>query len=190
MAVKFPNRTKYSVSEFMRDLKKIDPTPSVTYEVASNLIYYQWSCCEQTLGSDHPITKHFAELMDFMQQGYENQLVRGEFWRAADTPNAAINAALKDCPEEFLSYEFERPAEYILGLLERAAKLRQAELKQHKRVEKAIRARIKEEPKDPNLWNELRLTQWILGKYSDASTSFKTARDLGWEISSCTLVGL
>ncbi len=186
----FSPRKKYTVKTVFTDLKKINPTPKVTYEIGNRLVYYQWNICCQTLGSDHPISVNFSELLDFLQKGYEAQLVAGEFWKASDTPNSAINNFLKDRPDELLNYEYERPSEYIHNLLIEFEKTRKAEIKEYKKIEKGLRKMIKETPENPGLWNQLRLVLWIIEKYSDASKAFKNAQKFGWNSEETTLVAM
>lgn len=190
LEVSFPKRKMYSVKDVLNDLKKIDATPSITYDIGNQLIYYQWSCCKDSLGEDHPIAKNMSDLLEFMQSGYEQMLVRGDFWRTSDTPNAAFNSFLKGRPDEFISYVFEREPEYILGLLERAAHMRDAEIKKHKAIAAKLRKMIKDSSDDPDLWNELRLVLWIIGDYKKASEAFKSAQSLGWTGSVSTVVGI
>ncbi|MHA1906192.1 MAG: hypothetical protein ACW98Y_02770 [Candidatus Thorarchaeota archaeon] len=186
----FSVRKKYTVKSVFTDLKKINPTPKVTYEIGNRLVYYQWNVCCQTLGTDHPISINFGELLKFLQEGYEAQLVGGEFWKTADTPNAAINSFLKNRPDDFLNYVYERPADYIHGLLVEFAKTRKAEIKKYKKIEKGLRKMIKEAPEDPDLWNQMRLVLWIIEKYSDASSAFKTAQKFGWNPEVTSLVAM
>ncbi|MFW9932962.1 MAG: hypothetical protein ACFFDR_09930 [Candidatus Thorarchaeota archaeon] len=186
----FQKRKKYTVKDVVNDLKKMDATPSIAYDIGNQLVYYQWTCCGQTLGNDHPITVHFKEFLDFLQDEYEKMLVRGDFWRTNDTPNAAFNQFLKEKPEEFLDFEFERSPEYIYDLLIRASKGKESEIKKYKIVKKNVKKLIKDNPEDADLWNELRLVHWILGEYKESSTAFKTARDHGWTGAISSVVGL
>ena len=185
-----PVRDFYAVKDLMNDLKKIDPTPSVLDIIGSQLIYFEWSQAEQLLGDDNPITVQFAAILEFMQGGYEKLLVEGEFWRAKDTPRAALNQLTKGVPSEFLSYKLERDAEYIRNLLKSILKLRQEEIEEYKGIEKGVRKEIKENPEDPDLWNKLRLLLWILGKYPESSEAFRKAKKFGWDKSSSHLVAL
>ena len=187
---KFPNRDKYAVKDIMRDIKKIEPSPSILYDFGSKLVYTQWTTCQSSLGADHPVTTNFYDLMEFMQREYEGQLVGGELWRVADTPTAAINHFLKNRPDEFLSYVFDRSPDYIRTLLEEADKARKAEIKEYKRFVKFVKREVKASPDDPNLHNKLRLLLWLAGKYSEASASFKKAKKLGWIQDESRLVSL
>ncbi len=125
-----------------------------------------------------------------MQNGYEAQLVRGEFWRAADTPNAALNTFLKTRPDDFLNYVYERPPEYIHGVLVEAAKLRVKEIKKYRKIMKGLRKMIKESHEDSDLWNQLRLVLWIIEDYKDASSAFKNAQKFGWSSEETSLVAM
>jgi len=188
--VSFQKRKKYTVKDLVSDLKKIDATPSIAYDIGNQLIYYQWTCCGQTLGSDHPITSYFKEFLDFLQNEYESMLVRGDFWRTNDTPNSAFNQFLKDKPDEFINYELERSPEYIYALLSASSKRRNDEIKKHKAIKKNLKNLLKDNPEDADLWNEFRLVLWIIGEYKESSSAFKNARDHGWTGSVSTVVGL
>ncbi|TET12315.1 MAG: hypothetical protein E3J82_04705 [Candidatus Thorarchaeota archaeon] len=174
----------------MSDLKKIGATPSVTDFIGSQCIYNEWNLCERDLGDDHPVTSHLAELLDFMQNGYERQLVIGEFWRTKDTPAAAINAALRGRPTEFLTHILDRPADYIYSLLGQAVASRKSELDEYKRFESGIRAELKADPDNCHLWNKLRLLLWLLGQYKESSEAFQKAKRLGWDASNAEFVAL
>ncbi|MBN2229484.1 MAG: hypothetical protein JW779_07790 [Candidatus Thorarchaeota archaeon] len=190
MALQLPTRKKYAVKDVMNDLKKIGPTPSQLSEIGSKLIYYEWSCCENLLGDDHPVTVNLSDTLQFMEHGYEELLVTGELWRIKDTPQGAINDFLRGRPKEFLEYTLDRSADYIRGLLESVADERRDEIKQYKKMESAVKREIKESPKDPEVWNKLRLLLWIVGKYSEASEAFKTAKSLGWSKETSAIVAL
>ena len=183
-------RKEYAVKSLMSDLKKIGATPSVTDFIGSQCIYNEWSICERDLGDDHPVTNHLAELLDFMQHGYETQLVSGEFWRTKDTPAAAINAALRGRPTEFLTHVINRPAVYIYGLLEQAATSRKNELDEYKKIESGVRTELESDPDNPHLWNKIRLILWLLGQYKESSEAFRKAKRLGWDASSAKFVAL
>lgn len=188
--MQLPKRTKYAIKDVMNDLKKISPTPSIMEELGSKLIYYEWTCCEGLLSSDHPVTTNLRDLLDFMENEYEHQLVVGELWRVADTPQSAINTFLKGRSKEFLEYTLERSPDYIHDLLTAVANARKQEIKQYKQLEKNVRKEIKEDPKNPELWNKLRLLLWITEKYKEAAEAFKTAKSLGWTPEQSKLVAL
>jgi tetratricopeptide (TPR) repeat protein len=183
-------RKKYTVKSLMSDLKKMGATPSVTDLIGAQCIYYEWALCERDLGDDHPVTSHLAELLDFMQHGYETQLVNGEFWRTKDTPAAAINAALRGRPTEFLTHILDRPADYVYGLLEQAIASRKSELDEYAKIESGIRTELEADPDNPHLWNKLRLLLWLLGQYKGSSEAFQKAKRLGWDASSAEFVAL
>ena len=188
--VRFTSRESYTVKSLMSDLKKINPSPSILHKIGTHLIYTQWTQCNQLLGNDHLVSTNFDEMLRFMKGGYEDQLVSGELWRVADTPTSAINRFLKGRPKEFLSYVIERPVDYIRGLLEDADKSRKAEIKQFKKVLKFVKKEIKASPDDPMLYNKMRLLLWIIEKYAESSTAFKTAKKLGWNVEESKLVAL
>ncbi len=188
--MELPKRKQYAIKDVMNDLKKIGPTPSIMEEMGSKLIYYEWSCCENLLSSDHPVTSNLRDLLDFMENIYELQLVTGELWRVADTPQSAINAFLKGRSKEFLEYKLERSPDYIYDLLLSAAKLRKDEISQYKNLEKNVRKEIKEDSENPELWNKLRLLLWITENYREATEAFKKAKDLGWSAEKSKLVAL
>ncbi|OLS30320.1 MAG: hypothetical protein ThorAB25_10780 [Candidatus Thorarchaeota archaeon AB_25] len=190
MAAKLPKRKLYTVKDLMNDLKKIDATPSVLYSVGSELVYRELDWCRKTLGDDHLVTQNLVALMDFMQHDYESQLVTGELWKVKDTPKSAINAFMRDRPEEFQSHCIGILSEQIQEVLQNADKSRREEKKQYKKLEKRVRAELKADKKNPNLWNKLRVLLWILGKHNESSEAFKTAKDLGWSIESSTLVAI
>jgi hypothetical protein len=185
-----PVRKKYAVKDIMTDLKKIGPSPSSLNEIGSKLIYYEWSCSEQNLGNEHPITVNLSETLSFMEHGFEKMLIEGEIWRAKDTPQAAINQFLKDRPSEFLEYILDRPVDYIRSLLKSVDSSRKDEIKQYKHMEKGVRQEIQDDPKNPELWNKLRLLLWIIENYSEASEAFKTAKSFGWTKEKSAIVAL
>jgi tetratricopeptide (TPR) repeat protein len=190
ITLQLPTRKKYVVKDVMNDLKKIGPSPSILSEIGSKLVYYEWSCCKNILGIDHPITMHFNETLDFMEHGFEQSLVEGELHRAKDTPQAAINDFLKGRPDEFLNHTLERPVEYIRNLLESIVSARQEELKYYTQMESVVRQEIEVDSKNPELWNKLRLLLWITGKYNEASEAFKAAISLGWTKETSAIVAL
>ena len=183
-------RKRYAVKDVMNDLKKIGPSPGLLCEIGSKLIYFEWSSCENLLGTDHPVTVHLREALDFMEHGYERLLVEGELWRIKDTPQTAINNFLKGRPTEFLDYPLDRPVEYIRSLLESVAAARQEEVKHYKQMEAGIRQEIEADSKNPQLWNKLRLLLWMIGDYNEASEAFKTAKSLGWSKEKSAIVAL
>ncbi|MHA2069336.1 MAG: hypothetical protein ACXABY_33670 [Candidatus Thorarchaeota archaeon] len=189
-SAKLSKRKKYTVKNLITDLKKIGCTPRVLDNLGREIVYYEWSQAQHLLGEDHPVTLHLETLLEFMQGGCEKQLVNGELWRAADTPQAALNTAIRGAPAEFLSYQFVRPSDHIHGVLAAAKKERKIELKTYKQIEKGVRKEIKEDPENPDLWNKLRLLLWILGKHKESSEAFKKAKQLGWDSSTSAFVAL
>lgn len=190
MAAKLSKRKQYTIKDLLNDLKKINATPSITYDIGAELIYRELDWCQKTLGEDNSITTNLRDLIEFMQNGYEKKLVTGELWRVKDTPKAAINEFIRDCPEEFLKYPVGILSEQIIDILEKAANSRKLEIARYKKLVKNVRKEIKEDKKNPDLWNKLRLTLWIVGKYSESSEAFKTAKELGWTVETNTLVAL
>ena len=185
-----PKRKQYAIKDVMNDLKKIGPTPSIMEEVGSKLIYYELTCCENLQSSDHPVTSDLRDLLDFMENIYEQQLVNGELWRVADTPQSAINEFLKGRSKEFLEYKLERSPDYVYDLLKSMVKSRKEEIKQYKQLEKNVRKEIKENSNNPELWNKLRLLLWITENYKEAAEAFKKAKELGWSVEKSKLVAL
>jgi hypothetical protein len=190
LATKLPKRKSYTVKELMSDLKKLDATPSVLYNVGTELVYRELDWCRKTLGDDDFVTQNLAVLMEFMQHDYENQLVTGELWRVKDTTKSAINAFMREKPDEFLNYCIGIPSAQIQEVLKKADESRRLEKKKYKKLEKRVRAEIKADKKNPNLWNKLRLLLWVLGKYNESSEAFKTAKDLGWSVESSSIVAM
>jgi hypothetical protein len=190
LAAKLPKRNLYTVKDLMNDLKKLDATPSVLYNVGAELVYRELDWCRKTLGDDHLVTQNLVALVDFMQHDYENQLVSGKLWAVKDTPKSAINNFLRDRPEEFMTHPIGILSEQIQDVLKKADESRRLEKKQYKKLEKRVRAEIKADKKNPDLWNKLRVLLWILGKYNESSEAFKTAKELGWSVESSTLVAI
>ena len=190
VAVKLTKRKQYTIKDLLNDLKKIEATPSVLYNVGSELVYRELDWCQKTLGEDHNITTNLKDLKEFMMSGYEEQLVTGELWRVKDTPKAAINAFIRGRSDEFLKYPVGILSDQIHDTLRKAADSRKFEIKQFKKMVKIVRREIKENKDSPNLWNKLRLVLWIVGKYNESSEAFKTAKQLGWTVESSTLVAI
>jgi hypothetical protein len=187
---KFPERKLYTVKDLMNDLKKLDATPSVLYSVGCELVYRELDWCMKTLGDDHPVTKNLQELMQFMQNDYEKQLVSGELWRVKDTPKSAINDFMRDRPDEFVNHPIGILSQQIQDILKKADESRRLEKKEYRKMVKRVKAEIKDDKKNPDLWNQLRVLLWITGKYSEASQAMKTAKEFGWSPESSTLVAL
>ncbi len=188
--VKLPKRTEYTMATLMRDVMKIGATPSVVSRIATEVIYYEWTCCLNTLGPDHALTNGLERLMKYFQEEYEQELLEGKLWRVKDTPRAAINAALKTLPPEVLEYTLCRDPQYIHDILESVRADREEEIKRYKMIEKQLRKEIDESPESPDLHNQLRLTLWLLDRYRDATDAFKKAKELGWSPDSSLVVAL
>lgn len=183
-------RKSYTVKHLIADLKKIGCTPSVLDIVGREVVYFEWTQARDNLGPDHPVTAQMESLLEFMRGGCEKMLIEGELYRAADTPTAAINSAIKGAPKEFLSYRLIRSSEHIKKALEQAMDERKREKKKYKEIEKGVRAEIKSNPDNPDLWNQLRLLLWLAGKYKDSSEAFKKAKKLGWSSEDSDYVAL
>lgn len=188
--VKLSAREKYRVKDVIADLKKIAPTPSITYKIGSQLIYYEYNICQQTLGAEDNVTSCLAKLLHFMQHDYERQLIEGELYKTSDTPRAALNRVAKEMTPETLKHVINRPADYIHGLLESAYETRRKEIARFKALEKAAQLEVKENPENSDAWNKLRLLLWIIGRYKEASQAFQKAKRLGWDPATSPIVGL
>jgi hypothetical protein len=189
-STKLTKRKKYSVKNLVADLKKIGCSPRVLDNIGREVVYFEWTQAQHLLGEDHPVTTHLESLLKFMQGGCERKLVDGELWRAADTPQAALNSAIRGAPAEFLSYQFVRSPDHIHGVLEAAKKERKMEIKAFKQIEKGVRREIKADPDNPDLWNKLRLVLWLVGKHKESSQAFKKAKKLGWDSTTSAFVAL
>jgi hypothetical protein len=187
-STKLPDRKKYTVKTLMTDLKKINPTPSVLRRIGTEIIYYEWTSADRLLGSDHPVTVNFSELLEFTENGYEQELIQGKLWRLKDTPKSSLNAFLTGRPTEFMTYILDRPASYVKQVLDLAITDSKTEQKQLKRYEKVIRQAIKQNPDDPDTWNRLRMILWLMGKYKDATHAYRKAKGLGWNPETSKLV--
>jgi tetratricopeptide (TPR) repeat protein len=183
-------RKKYRVKDVLTDLKKIDPTPSVTYRIGSELVYYEWNCCIREKGPESDVTVGLGTLLNFMQYDYERQVLEGDLYKTTDTTGAAMNRAVKQLSKEALAHVFSRPPKYIHGVLLTAKKLRKIEAKRYKSMLKSAKAETKAHPEDPNAWYKLRLLLWIIGKYKEASEAFRKAKKLGWDTSITSVVAL
>jgi len=187
---KLPRRDTYNIKTLLNDLKKLRLTPNLLYTVGTEVIYFEWQQALENLGADDEVVGHLKELLDFLQQDYEKRLVRGEIRREEDTPNAVINTFLKETPIEFQSYRLERSGEFISGVLRAAQVTNERDIARYKIIEGKLMKRLEENPSDSELWNELRLVLWILGRYEEASTAHKKAKKLGWEPSKSKTIGV
>ena len=187
---KLTKRKNYTIKTLVTDLKKIGPTPGSLYDVGTELIYYELSRCEQYYGYDHELTQSFQEMLDFMQRGFEEQLVNGEIWRAKDTPQSILGKLLTGKPAAFLKYHLGRPPEFVFEVLKRVKNERKKEIKEYKAMKKGVKKELKGDPENPHLWNKLHLILWILGEFTEASKAFQKAKKLGWDSESSKLVSL
>jgi len=187
---RLPIRDAYTVKSLLSDLKKLKLTPNTLYTVGTEILYYEWKEALDDLGENDEVTIHLEELMNFMQATYERRLIQGELRREKDTPNEAINAFLKETPIEFQSYVLKKQGPFIQGVLQAMHTQNEREMAHHKRTEKGIRDELEKHPKDPELWNQLRLTLWILGNYEEASDAYKKAKKLGWDKTKSKTVGI
>ncbi len=181
MEVRLKQRKSYRVRDVIEDLKKIGATPSVTYDVGTNLVYFEYNCCERGRGLDDPITFHMKEFLDFLQHDYERQLLQGEISKTSDTPRTIFTRFAKGRPNEFMNFVFNRQPDYVFSVLRTTLKERKKEIKEYKKYEKAAKAEVKANPEDPDAWYKLRLVLWIIGKYKEASEAFQKAKRLGWK---------
>ena len=187
---KLPKRKKYTVKTLMTDLKKINPTPNILRTIGTEIIYYEWTSADRLLGSDHPVTINFNELLEYTESGYQEELVQGKLWRVNDTPKSSLNSFLTGRPNEFLTYILDRPPDYVKRVLDSALEELKREKKRLKRYEKVIRQTIKQKPEDPDSWNRLRLILWLMGKYKEATKAYRQAKGFGWDPESSKLVGV
>ncbi|MFW9944570.1 MAG: hypothetical protein ACFFB7_06190 [Candidatus Sifarchaeia archaeon] len=178
---KLPIRDTYTVKTLLGDLKRIRLTPGALYTVGSEVIYFEWKQAVEDFGEEDQVAVYLSELLEFMQSSYENRLVQGDIHRKKDTPAATINSFLKDTPVDFQSYVLQRPGEFISGVLRAVRVQSDREIQRYSRMEIGLKQELERRPKDPELWNQLRLALWILGRYDEASEAFKKAKKLGWD---------
>jgi tetratricopeptide (TPR) repeat protein len=187
---RIPTRSAYTVKNLLSDIKKLKLTPSTLYTIGTEILYYEWTEALEDLGKNDEVTVYLEELLNFMQTDYERRLLQGELRREKDTPNEAINSFIKETPIEFQSYVLKRPGPFIQGVLQAMYTRSEREIERHRRAEQGIRRDLEKNPKDAELWNQLRLTLWVLGKYDEASEAYKKAKKLGWEKSKSRTVGI
>ena len=188
--VKLTKRDTYTVKTLLNDLKKLKLTPNSLYIVGNEVLYYEWTEATNSLGADDQITAYLQELLSFMEREYEERLIDGDIRREDDTIGATFTGYLKDTPSEFQSYSLERSGEYIRGVLMAAQSQSMRDLQRYAKIEQALQKRIKDNPKNPDLWNELRIALWIQGKYDDASEAYKKAKKFGWDRRKSETVGV
>ncbi|MGD9397012.1 MAG: hypothetical protein PVJ05_11335 [Candidatus Thorarchaeota archaeon] len=187
---RIPMRSVYTVKNLLNDLKKLKLTPSTLYTVGTDLIYFEWDQAREELGEQDEVTIHLEELLSFMQTEYERRLLHGELRREKDTPNEAINTFLKETPIEFQSYVLKRPGPFVQGVLHAIFTQSEREMDRYKRTEVGLRKDLERQPKNPELWNQLRLVLWVLGNYEEASDAYKKAKKLGWDKTKSKTVGV
>ncbi|RDE12576.1 MAG: hypothetical protein C4K47_07505 [Candidatus Thorarchaeota archaeon] len=188
--LKLPTRESYSVGSLIEDLKVVEPTPSSLYKIGSEVVYFEWTCCKDNLGEGSSVTSGLSQLLEFMQGGYEQRLVKGELWRATDTPKTAIGQFAKTLPGELMDYVLGRPVDYIQNVLQSAYEQQLHDMKDYERLEEGVRREIDASPNDSDLYNKLRLLLWILGRYKESSQAFRVAKKLGWNPETSKLVAL
>ena len=189
-ASRIPTRSAYTVKSLLGDLKKLKLTPSTLYTVGTEVIYYEWKEAQENLGNDDEVTIHLQELLNFMQTDYERRLIQGDLRREKDTPNEAINSFLKETPIEFQSYVLSRPGLFIQGVLQAMQTQSKRDLDRYRKTEAGLRKDLEKHPNDPELWNQLRLVLWVMGKYEEASEAYKKAKKSGWDKKKSKTVGI
>jgi hypothetical protein len=188
--LKLPSREKYSVGDLLEDLKIFEPTPLSLNKIGSEVVYYEWTCCKDRLGEENSVPKGLSQLLNFMQGGYEEKLLRGDLWRTTDTPKAAIAQLQRELPAEIMAYTLDRPVDYIQSVLQSAYSQQLNDLRNYERLEEGVRTEIKDAPDDADLYNKLRLLLWVLGRYKESSQAFRVAKKLGWKPDNSKLVAL
>lgn len=188
--LKLPSREKYSVGDLLDDLKTFEPTPTILYKIGSEVVYFEWTCCKDKLDEKDPVANGLSQLLEFMQTGYEERLVKGDLWKTTDTPKTVITQFQKTLPSELVDYVLERPVGYIQSVLQSAYTQQLHDIKDYERLEEGVRSEIKDSPNDPDLYNKLRLLLWVLGRYKESSQAFRIAKKLGWRQENSKLVGL
>ncbi|MFW9919494.1 MAG: hypothetical protein ACFFED_07830 [Candidatus Thorarchaeota archaeon] len=188
--VKLTKRDTYTVKTLLNDLKKLRLTPNSLYIVGNEVLYFEWTEAVNNLGREDPIAAYLQELLTFMESDYEDRLVEGDIRREDDTIGATFTSYLKDTPSEFQSYTLERSGEFIRGVLMAAQSQSMRDLHRYAKIEQSLRKRLEEKPKDPDLWNEMRIALWIQGKYEEASEAHKKAKKLGWDRRKSKTVGV
>jgi hypothetical protein len=129
-------------------------------------------------------------ILDFVQHGYEESLVRGDIHKARDTPLTAINELIKTVPAETLDHVFSRPGDYIRGILESVRAERIREIERYGQIENGVRQELERSPNDAGAYNKLRILLWVLGRHKEAAEAFQSARRLGWTSSNSDLVAV
>ncbi len=185
-----PDRDSYTVMDILSDLKLMEATPAITYQVACDIFYYERRCCSDALGEDAVLAQDLARIIDFMQNDYERMLVEARLHEARDTPEAAIENLEDELSDETKNYQLIHSADQVRRALQSAKESRMREIEQYKEIEKRIRKQIKDEPKNPDLYNQLRLLLWIQGRYRAAKNAYVKATKSGWTPETNKLVAL
>ncbi|TFG09645.1 hypothetical protein EU538_04345 [Candidatus Thorarchaeota archaeon] len=188
--ISLPDRDSYTIMDILSDLKLIEATPTITYQVACDIFYYELRHCSDELGGDATVTQELKHIIDFMQNDYERMLVEAELHEARHKPKAAIETLEKSLSEDIKNYELIHSAEQVRKALHSAKEARMKEIEQYKKIEEGIRREIKETPDDPNLYNQLRLLLWIQGRYRAAKNAYVKATKRGWTPETSKLVAL
>ncbi len=188
--ISLPERESYMVMDILSDLKLIEATPTVTYQVACDIFYYELRCCRDELGDDATISQDLQHIIDFMQNDYEHMLVTAKLHEARHKPKAAIENLENGLSDETKNYQLIHSSDQVWRALQSAQEARMREIKQYKMMEKGIRKQIEEEPKDPDLYNQLRLLLWIQGRYRAAKNAYVKATKWGWTPETSKLVAL
>ncbi|TFF91815.1 hypothetical protein EU545_02865 [Candidatus Thorarchaeota archaeon] len=188
--ITLPARDSYTVEDVLSDLKLIHATPMTTYQVACDIFYYELRCCSEELGEDDTITQEIKRIIDFMQNDYEKMLVEAELHEARHKPKAALGGLEEELSEETKTHELVHSTEHIYRSLQSAKEARIKEVERYKRIEKGIRRELKEDPDDPDLYNQLRLLLWIQGRYRAAKNAYVKATERGWNPENSKLVAL
>jgi len=189
-SVKLPRRRSYSLKQLLQDVMMIHPSPGVLQRLGSEVIYSEWSFAQNGLGADHPVTRGLAKVLSFMEEEYERQLLEGELSAPTDTPRAALTTLLKSLPKETRDYKLLRDPAYIHQVLTEVLEERKRELERCRQIEAGLRREVKENPDDPDIYNQLRIVLWLMGEYEDASKTFERAKELGWSPEKSALVAL
>ncbi|MBD3407888.1 MAG: hypothetical protein GF411_17340 [Candidatus Lokiarchaeota archaeon] len=180
----------YTLADLIEEIKEIEPTPRALFTIGRELIYHEILFCKRNLGEEHEITRNFTDLLEFMQSGYEQRLVRGELGVGSNTPSSAIDHFLSDKPDVFFEYPLGRSKKQIQRVLESAKKQTAKDNAEYEKMIAGIKKVIEEEPENEDLWNQLRLVLWLTGCYEEATGAFNKAKKLGWDPETSKLVAI
>ncbi|TXT53963.1 MAG: hypothetical protein BAJATHORv1_100048 [Candidatus Thorarchaeota archaeon] len=186
-----PDSTKcYTLADLIEEIKQIEPTPRALFLIGRELIYHELLFCKRNLGEEHEITQHFTDLLEFMQSGYEQRLVRGELGVGSNTPSTAIDHFLSDKPALFFEYPLGRSKKQIRRILNIAKEQTAKDNAEYEKMIDGIKKAIEEEPENEDLWNQLRLVLWLTGCHEEATEAFEKAKKLGWDPETSKLVAI